>query len=80
MNEAFSAPDDNDGLNNVCSTAGENGGHVNNRNSSIYAEVDEVAMRNSGLLNVCLYLSHFLYSAGNSDFVPKSVCTRGENA
>ena len=55
MNEAFSMPDDNDGPNNISSTADENGGHGNNCDSSVYVELDEVAMRNSGLLNVCLY-------------------------
>ena len=34
----------------------ENGGYSNGRNSSIYAELEEVAVRTSGLLAVCLHV------------------------
>ena len=80
MKEVFNAPDDNDSPNYVYSTADENGGHSYDRDSSVYVELDEVAVGDSGLLHVCFICLISFFSAGNSDFVPKSVCTRGEEA
>ena len=53
MNKAFNASDNNDDPNYAYSTADENGGCSNDRNSSVYIELDKVAATNSGLLNVC---------------------------